>query len=49
MISETKDELFAEKFNKFTVRDYSNNTRMNINNHEYAAQKEKRDRALNYW
>lgn len=29
---EGKQELFAEKFNKFTVRDYQNNTRMNIKN-----------------
>ena len=49
MISETKDELFAEKFSKFTVRDYQNNTRMDIKNHDYAAQKIKRDRAMNYW
>lgn len=29
-------EPFAQKFNKFTVRDFHNNTRMNINNVEYA-------------
>ena len=49
MHEDTKDDLFAEKFNKFTVREYSNNTRMNIKNQDYAAQKEKRDRAINYW
>lgn len=30
------EEAFAEKMNKFTVRDFSNNTRMNIKNVEYA-------------
>ena len=29
-------ELFAEKFQKFTVREYNNNTRMNIKNADYA-------------
>jgi hypothetical protein len=43
------EEAFAEKFQKFTVRDFQNNTRMNIKNVEYAALKEKRDRAINYW
>lgn len=42
-------ELFSEKFNNFKVRDYSNNTRMNIKNHNYSQQKEKRERAMNYW
>ena len=46
---EGKSELFAEKFQKFRVRDYLNNTRMNIKNVEYANQKDKRDRAINYW
>ena len=33
---EGKPELFAEQFSKFSVRDYSNNTRMNIKNQDYA-------------
>lgn len=44
-----KTQLFAEEFSKFQVRDYSNNTRMNIKNQDYASQKLKRDRAMNYW
>lgn len=46
---EGKAELFAEKFSKFSVRDYSNNTRMNIKNQDYANMRQKRDRAINYW
>lgn len=46
---EGKPELFAEKFSKFSVRDYSNNTRMNIKNQDYANMRNKRDRAINYW
>ena len=42
-------DLFAEKFQKFTVRDYNNNTRMNIKNAEYAQRKIIRDRAIDYW
>ena len=41
--------LFAEKFNKVTFRDFTNNTRLNINNIEYAEAKVKRDRQINYW
>ena len=45
-----RDELFAEKFNKFKVRDYGkDNTRMNINNATWSAQQEKRDRMVLYW
>tara|TARA_B110000285_G_C14986221_1_gene543950 strand:+ start:738 stop:1016 length:279 start_codon:yes stop_codon:yes gene_type:complete len=46
-----REELFAEKFSKFTVRDYRNtgNTRMNINNAGWSAQQEKRDRMVQYW
>lgn len=33
---EGKASLFAEEFSKFKVRDYSNNTRMNIKNQDYA-------------
>jgi hypothetical protein len=29
-------DLFSEKINQFKVRDYSNNTRMNIKNHNYS-------------
>lgn len=43
------DELFAEKFQKFTVREFKNNTRMNINNANVEAQRLKRERAINYW
>lgn len=32
------EESFAEKFSKFSVRDFQNNTRMNIKNKEYFAQ-----------
>ena len=39
-----RKESFAEKFNKYELRAYANNTRMNIKNQDYAAQKEKRDR-----
>lgn len=46
---EGKASLFAEEFNKFKVRDYSNNTRMNIKNQDYANMRAKRDRAINYW
>ena len=41
--------MFAEKFSQFRVRDLQNNTRMNIRNQDYAKEKEKRDRAKNYW
>ena len=46
---EGKQEMFAEKFGKFKVREYMNNTRMNIKNQDYANQKQKRDRAIDYW
>jgi len=47
---EGKNEPFAEKYSKYTLRDYKNNTRLNTNQqHDYAAEKEKRDRAINYW
>eukprot|EP00347_Sterkiella_histriomuscorum_P015643 403356248 len=42
-------DLFAEKMSKINFREYSNNTRLNINNIDYANQKVKRDRALKYW
>lgn len=42
-------ELFAEQFSRINFRDFSENTRLNINNSEYGSQKEKRDRANNYW
>ena len=43
------DEAFAEKYIKFTVRDFAGSTRLNIKNANYAAQKAVRDRAINYW
>ena len=43
------EELFAEKLGQFRVREYKDNTRLNIKNIDYAQQKEKRDRAINYW
>lgn len=43
------DEEFASKYIKFTVRDFSGSTRLNIKNANYAAQKAVRDRAINYW
>ena len=42
-------DLFAERCNKFSVRDFKNNTRLNINNSNWSAQWEKRDRAMRYW
>jgi len=45
----SNQELFAEKFQKFTVRDFNNNTRMNIKNAEFAQRKIIRDRAIDYW
>ena len=51
MFNSTNDnpELFAERYSKFSVRDFKNNTRLNINNNEYQAQWPKRDRAIQYW
>ena len=43
------EELFAEKLGQFKVREYKDNTRLNIKNSDYAKQKEKRERAINYW
>ncbi len=42
-------DLFAERMSRINFREYSDNTRLNINNVNYAGQKEKRDRALKYW
>lgn len=42
-------EIFAERLNKVTFRDFSNNTRMDIKNVDLKAQQIKRDRAINYW
>ena len=40
-----KDNLiFAEEFNKYRYRNLKNNTRLNINNAEYAEAQIKRDR-----
>ena len=55
MISKQRDyvgthgELFAEQFQKFSVRDFTNNTRLNIKNADWAAAKQKRERSINYW
>ena len=42
-------EPFALKFKKFTVRDFQNNTRLNIKNVDHASQWVKRDRMIGYW
>lgn len=44
-----REELFAERFSKYKLRDYKDNTRMNINNANWSAQQEKRDRMVLYW
>ena len=41
--------MFRERFNKVTFRDFTHNTRLNINNNDYQAQKVKRDRQISYW
>ncbi len=46
---QTQEELFAEKVNKITFRDFANNTRMDIKNVELKQKQIKRDRAINYW
>jgi len=46
---QTQEELFAEKVNKITFRDFANNTRMDIKNVEMRQKQIKRDRAINYW
>ena len=43
------DYLFKERFNKVTFRDFTHNTRLNINNNNYQDQKVKRDRQISYW
>jgi hypothetical protein len=35
--SNYSEDLFAERYSKFSVRDFQNNTRMNIKNADYAA------------
>ena len=47
--TQPQSDLFAEKFNKVTFRDFSNNTRMDIKNAELKEKQVKRDRAINYW
>ena len=44
-----REELFAERFSKYKLRDYKDNTRMNIKNANWSAQQEKRDRMVLYW
>ena len=41
--------MLMERFNKVTFRDFQDNTRLNINNSNYAEQKVKRDRQISYW
>ena len=42
--------MFLERFNKVTFRDFTHNTRLNINNNNYQEQgKVKRDRQISYW
>ena len=47
--TQPQSDLFAEKFNKVTFRDFSNNTRMDIKNAELKEKQVRRDRAINYW
>ena len=46
---ETESEPFAQVFRNFTVREFSNNTRMNIRNVDHKQANEKRQRMINYW
>lgn len=48
-VREDTYQPFAQRFQNFTVRDFRNNTRMNIKNVDYSQAQEKRDRAINYW
>ena len=48
-LHENDQKPFAERFAKFTVREFKNNTRMNIKNIDYANQRKKRERAISYW
>lgn len=43
------DHMFLEHFNQVKFRDFTHNTRLNINSHDYLAQKIKRDRQISYW
>ena len=44
------DGTLAERFSQVQFREIgSKNTRLNINNVDMANQKEKRERAINYW
>ena len=47
--SGTGEDLFAEKFNKVTFRDFQNNTRLNIKNVDLQEKQVKRERMIDYW
>jgi hypothetical protein len=47
--ADLREDSFAERFSKFSVRDFQNNTRMNIKNQDWAVQQHKRDRMVSYW
>jgi len=42
-------QSFAEQFSKYKLRDYKDNTRMNIKNQDYQNQSAKRERMVKYW
>jgi hypothetical protein len=46
---ETSEDLFAERFQKVTFRDFAANTRMDIKNVDLRNQQIKRDRMIAYW
>jgi len=43
------EELFAEKFNKVTFRNFKGTTRLQIKGVDLQQKKANRDRAINYW
>ena len=49
MYCDRQEDLIGEKIKKFNVRNFQNNTRMNIKNRHYQEQQIKRDRMVNYW
>ena len=49
LYADLREDSFAERFSKFSVRDFQNNTRMNIKNQDWAVQQHKRDRMVSYW
>ena len=50
-IKDVKEQSFAEQFNKYRLRDFQNNTRMNIKNQEYTGihSHNTRNRMVDYW